>query len=110
MRNQLNYNDADGLDLLIEKETGAEQIVENAVPDLKISDQPDNSLDFEWKKSGFDMLELQWRKAGETLWQAVDKSTEKVINFTPPLTTPGEPEKFEFRAVYLIKNQRVGQW
>ena len=62
------------------------------------------------EKIGFDMLELQWRKAGAAMWQQADKSTERVINFAPPLTTPGEPEKFEFRAVYLIKNQRVGNW
>ena len=62
------------------------------------------------EKSGFDMLELQWRKAGDTLWQAADKSTEKIINFTPPDAEPGVPEKFEFRAIYLIKNKRVGQW
>ena len=68
------------------------------------------SLDFEWKKTGFDMLELQWRKAGDALWQAADKSTEKIINFTPPDLEPGKPEKFEFRAIYLIKNKRVGQW
>jgi hypothetical protein len=23
---------------------------------------------------------------------------------------PGKPEKFEFRAIYLIKNKRAGQW
>ena len=42
MKNQLNYDRADGLDLLIEREAGAEQIVDNAVPDLKIFDQPDD--------------------------------------------------------------------
>jgi hypothetical protein len=27
-----------------------------------------------------------------------------------PLTTPGVPEKFEFRARLLIKNEYVGKW
>lgn len=44
------------------------------------------------------------------MWQAADKSTEKIIEFKPPVTTPGVPEKFEFRAVYLQKNTRVGLW
>ena len=110
VKEQDEYTEADGLDLLIAKAAGAEQVVDNAVPDLKISDQADGSLDFDWKKAGFDMLELQWRKAGEEMWQAADKSTEKVINFTPPDLEPGKPEKFEFRAIYLIKNKRVGQW
>ena len=109
-KEQDEYSEADGLDLLIAKAAGEEQAVETAQPDLKISDQPDNSLDFGWLKAGFDMLELQWRKAGEEMWQAADKSTEKVINFTPPDLEPGKPEKFEFRAIYLIKNKRVGQW
>jgi hypothetical protein len=36
--------------------------------------------------------------------------TEKIINFKPPVTTESVPEKFEFRAVYILKNQRLGQW
>lgn len=109
-KEQDEYDEADGLDLMIARAAGEAPALENAVPDLKISDQPDGSLDFEWQKSGFDMLELQWRKVGETLWQAADKSTEKIINFMPPDLEPGKPEKFEFRAIYLIKNKRVGQW
>lgn len=110
MKNQPNYDPADGLDLMIEREKAGDLNVNDAMPELKITKNSNNSLDFEWKKTGFDMLELQWRKAGAAMWQQADKSTEKVINFAPPLTTPGAPEKFEFRAVYLIKNERVGQW
>lgn len=110
MKAQANYDFADGLDLMIEKEEGAPMVVEDAVPGLKISIEANGSLKFEWKKTGFDMLELQWRKAGISMWQNADKSTEKIINFMPPLTEAGVPEKFEFRAIYLIKNQRVGKW
>ena len=110
MKNQPNYDAADGIDLMIEREKVEELNINDAMPELKISDQPDNSLNFEWKKTGFDMLELQWRKEGDAIWQAADKSTEKVINFTPPDMEAGKPEKFEFRAIYLIKNKRVGQW
>ena len=72
------------------------------------------NLGFEWKISGDGnrnaTVTVQYRKVGTELWQAVDKSTEKVIEFTPPVTTPGVPEKFEFRGIYILKNQRVGQW
>ena len=44
------------------------------------------------------------------MWQMADKSTEKIIEFAPPLTTPGAPEKFEFRAVYILKNHCIGVW
>lgn len=107
---QRNYNEADGLDLMIEREAADELNLAEAVPELKYAVLPNGSIDFDWKKTGFDMLELQYRKEGATMWQYADKSTEKIINFTPPLTTAGVPERFEFRAIYLIKNQRVGQW
>lgn len=107
---QLNYDRADGLDLMLEREASEEVNLEESQPVLKLSETVSNAVSVEWKKTGFDMLELQYRKVGETMWQNVDKTTEKIIVFAPPITTPGVPEKFEFRAVYLIKNQRVGKW
>jgi hypothetical protein len=77
---------------------------------LKLSADLGGAVSVEWRKSGFDALELQYRKAGTEMWQLADKSTEKIIEFAPPITTPGAPEKFEFRAVYILKNQRTGQW
>lgn len=95
---------------MIEREAGEETRPEDAQPELKLSVSLANAVLVDWKKAGFDALELQYRKAGEAMWQAADKSTGKTIEFTPPATTPGVPEKFEFRGVYLLKNQRVGQW
>lgn len=109
-KKQLNYDKADGLDLMIEREKSDGLNLEEAQPVLKISASADGLVTVEWKKTGFDALELQYRKDGSTMWQPADKSTEKVIEFTPPLATPGIPEKFEFRAVYLLKNKRVGNW
>lgn len=110
MKEQDEYEKADGLDLMIEKGESAPLNLGEAQPDLKIAGNLDNSVSVGWKKTGFDLLELQWRKAGTEMWQAADKSNVSPIKFTPPLTTAGVPEKFEFRAVYIIKNQRVGQW
>ena len=109
-KKQRNYDEADGLDLMIERAEGEPLNLAEASPDLVYTVLPNNNIDFNWKKSGFEMLELQYRKEGAALWQFADKSTESVISFAPPLTTAGVPEKFEFRAIYLIKNQRVGQW
>ena len=72
--------------------------------------QPEYEVAIGWKKAGFDMLEAQYRKAGTEMWQPADKSNVSPIIFTPTLTTPGVPEKFEFRGVYIVKNERVGQW
>jgi hypothetical protein len=109
-KRQLNYEKADGLDLMIERSKGDDKNLADAQPELKISAANDGKVIIEWKKTGFDSLELQYRKAGSTMWQPAEKSTEKIINFTPALSAVGSPEKFEFRAVYLIKNQRVGNW
>lgn len=110
LKAQPNYDFADGLDLMLEKEKSAERNLNDVVPELKISVSSSGVVMVEWKKTGFDMLELQWRRVGDAMWQPADKSTEKLIDFTPPLTEPGVPEKFEFRAIHLIKNQRVGKW
>jgi hypothetical protein len=109
-KKQLNYDKADGLDLMIERTKTDDKNLADSQPELKLSVANDGKVSAEWKKIGFDSLELQYRKAGLTMWQPADKSTEKIIEFTPPLTAVGSPEKFEFRAVYLIKNQRVGNW
>lgn len=113
LKNQPNYDKADGLDLMIEKgeQDSGNTNIQEAQPALKIDTGGlDGVPAFEWVKRGFDALELQYRKAGTEMWQYADKSTEKIIKFKPPVTAPGTPEKFEFRAVYILKNQRVGQW
>lgn len=110
LKKQLNYDKADGLDLMIERVKAEGFTAEDAQPTLKISVTSSNAVLVEWKKTGFDALELQWRRVGAGVWQPADKSTVSPVPFTPPLTTPGVPEKFEFRAIYILKNQRVGQW
>lgn len=111
MKDSDNYDKADGLALMIEKGAKAEFNKDEAQPELKISVTVDGRIQVNWVKSGFDSLELQWKFFGDAMWQLADKSTEKEIIFTPPPSaTPGVPQKFEFRAVYILKNKRVGQW
>ena len=109
LKNQPNYDTADGLDLMIEREKTDDLNLNDAASELKLS-VADTSVRVLWKKPGFDALELQFRKIGAAMWQAADKSTVSDFDFAPPLTAPGVPEKFEFRAIFLIKNQRVGNW
>lgn len=93
---------------MIERKKSSERDLSEIVPELKLATL-DTKVRVEWRKTNFDALELQYRKAGTTTWQAGDKSTVNVFEFAPPLA-PGVPEKYEFRAVLLIKNQRVGNW
>ncbi len=94
---------------MLEREKGDDLNLADAEPELEFSVE-DTEVVTAWKKKGFDALELKYRKVGAPLWQLADKSTEKIIRFAPPLTTPGVPENFEFRAILIIKNERVGKW
>jgi hypothetical protein len=109
-KKQLNYDKADGLDLMIERGQAKRTAAGETAPELKYTVSADGVVTIEWKKTGYDALEVQYRKLGAEMWQAADKSTEKIIEVAPPLAAPGVPEKFEFRAVALVKNRRTGSW
>lgn len=102
------YTLADGENLMVVLPNSEEIDTENAAPVLKISVDADGKVTVKYKRGDFSGLELQWRKAGDADWQFVDKSTEINITFTPAGITP--PQNIELRAIYLLKNKRVGQW
>ena len=102
------YIVADGENLMIVAPDEQAPDTEDAVPELKPSVNMDEKVVVSYRKGDFGGLELQWRKVGETMWQLADKSTEKIITFTPEGITP--PQKIELRGVFLLKNQRVGIW
>lgn len=102
------YTEADGENLMIVATDEEEDDPANAQPNLKASVDTNGQVTVEYTRGDFSGLELQWRKSGEALWQFVDKSTERVIAFTPDGITP--PQNIELRGIYLLKNKRVGQW
>lgn len=102
------YTEADGADLMIISTLEEGGDVNDAAPTLKISVNLGGAVEAAYTKGSFSGLELQWRKSGTADWLMADKSTEKLISFTPEPITP--PEKIELRGVYLLKNQRVGNW
>lgn len=102
------YEEADGIDLMIVKVDADDTDLSTVFPELKLTVDVNGAVEAAFKKGEFDALELQYRKAGTEMWQAADKSTNSPIIFTPPASAA--TEKYEFRAVYLIKNHRVGQW
>lgn len=107
-KNNPVYDRADGEDLMIVAPEGDSSDLATVAPEIRLTGLPNNAISVEWVKSQFDALELQYREAGTEAWLLADKSTAKVFEFAPP--TGGTPKKIELRAVYLIKNQRVGQW
>ncbi len=40
----------------------------------------------------------------------MENTVANILERGTPLTTPGVPEQFEFRAILIIKNERVGKW
>lgn len=104
------YTEADGDDLMITAPKSDNLIVDDESPDLKPSEDASGNVSVSYTKGDFSGLELQWREAGAAMWQPADKSTEKTITFKPNVSTTGAPVKIELRGVYILKNQRVGQW
>lgn len=101
---------ADGEDLMWERTQSAAVNLNELTVTLKYEVSLEGVVTFTASKGKFDQIEYQHRKLGATMWQFIDKTTEREFSHTPTLTAPGVPENFEYRAVGLIKNERVGQW
>ena len=102
------YTEADGENLMIVAPLEEDKIADDTAPALKVSVDLDGSVRVEYTRGNFSGLELQWRKSGTADWHLADKSTEKIVTFQPEIAAP--PEKIELRGVFLLKNQRVGNW
>ncbi|MCU0238399.1 MAG: hypothetical protein MUC29_03080 [Pyrinomonadaceae bacterium] len=105
-----NYSESIGEDLLIVTLESEQQSLDEVFPDLKLSVKNDVSVEVSFKKFDFDAVEIQYRKAGTENWLLADKATNSPTIHTPQLTNAGQAEKFEYRASYLQKNQRIGTW
>jgi hypothetical protein len=105
-----NYSESIGEDLLIVTLESEQQSLDEVFPDLKLSVKNDVSVEVSFKKFDFDAVEIQYRKAGTENWLLADKATNSPTIHTPQLTNAGQAEKFEYRAIYLQKNQRIGTW
>lgn len=102
------YTVAAGDNLMIVAPAAEEVNPDDATPALEASVEGSGEVKVVYTRGEFSGLELQWRKAGETVWQAADKSTETVILFEPENVTA--PANIEVRGIYLLKNRRVGNW
>lgn len=105
-----NYTENIGLDLMIVATEAEQANAEDISPNLKLSLKNDVSVEIMFKKSDSDSIEIQYRKAGTENWLLADKATTSPATHTPQLTIAGQAEKFEYRAIYLQKNQRTGSW
>lgn len=102
------YNDAIGQTLDILPKKAAAVDLDNLQPDLShklVNGQP--YLD--WPKAGTDALEIEVdRVGGQFALLTIDTSPGYLDTF--PLPPAGSTALWRYRAIYRIKDQRVGQW
>lgn len=110
LKNHLNYTENIGIDLMIVANDSADDDLNVIAPDMKVIAKNDDSVEISFKKGNFDSIEIQHRKTGTENWLTADKATFSPIVHKPPLTNPDQAEKFEYRAIYLRKNERAGNW
>jgi hypothetical protein len=102
------YSTADGNDLGIE---GVEVTVDvNTVkPSLVLRLVAGGHPEIVWSRKGMSTLEIQ-KQNGEGQWHFLTIDT--VPNYTDMSTLPGSGQSavWQYRAIYRLKDERVGQW
>lgn len=77
-------------------------------PALKIQARIDDVVEIAFNKQGQIAVRIQ-RETGDDKWTNIgDATTSPLVDETP--SPNGKPEKRRYRAVYLAKNQPVGQY
>ncbi|CAN5258439.1 hypothetical protein BH10ACI1_BH10ACI1_34870 [soil metagenome] len=95
-------------DLGISGKSGSAIPSELLKPGIGGNPLPDDTISLKFNKQGQKAIRFQMRRNGEA-WQNIgDPTTSPFIDETPSLD--GKPEKREYRAIYLVKNQPVGNY
>lgn len=110
IKNNPNYTENIGLDLMIVRDSDDDDDFRGKNPRLRISVKNDISVEISFKKGEANAVEIQYRSAGTEIWRLGDKTTISPVNISPEFTREEQTEKFEFRGIYLVKNERVGNW
>jgi hypothetical protein len=78
-------------------------------PSLKISAKINDRTEISFGKQGQTAIRLQMRRGGTADWITVgDPTSSPFIDNTA--STANNPEKREYRGVYLLKNETIGQF
>jgi hypothetical protein len=77
-------------------------------PALKIQAKPDDRVEIAFSKQGQTAIRFQ-RETGDDKWTSVGDATSSPFT-DETASAGGKPEKRRYRAVYLAKNQPVGQY
>lgn len=108
IKSHMNYSEADGIDLGI---VGAESTtdVNNIKPVFTIRLIAGGHPEVLWTRQGMTAVEIQ-KRVGDEPWRAL--AIDTVPNYTDkePLPPAGKSEVWQYRIIYLLKDERVGQW
>ncbi len=110
IKNNPAYTENIGIDLMIVAGDEDPDWLADAHPELKLATKNDTQVEVNFIKGDASSVEIQYRTVGMQTWNFADKSTTSPVVVSPQFPTPGQPEKFEYRGVYLVKNERVGNW
>jgi hypothetical protein len=90
-------------------EAGGEAISpDDLKPSLKVQAAVDDKVEIGFNKQGQTAIRIQ-RETGDDKWTNVgDATTSPLVDATA--SPDGKPEKRRYRAIYLAKNQPVGQY
>ena len=109
IKNHKDYIEADGIDLGI---VGDEQPLpdqDTYRPDLKLRHTAGGQPEILWKRGLMTALEIQ-RKDANGNWQLLAIDTEPNYTDTSALPAPGQSEVRTYRAIFLLRGARYGQW
>lgn len=102
-----NYNESIGRDLGIVRDSEGIS-PEMLKPTLKVTTMIDDKVRVEFNKQGQTAVRIQLKRGGGNFETVGDPTTSPFVDHTA--STGGNPEKREYRAVYLEKNEPVGQY
>ncbi len=103
-----NYSEADGSDLGI---IGAEVTTDiNAVkPVISLRLIGGGHPEIVWTRQGMGALEIQ-KMGSDGKWYLLAIDTVPNYTDTEPLPSAGQSAVWQYRAIYRLKDERVGQW
>ncbi len=108
IKSHASYTVADGQDLGIE---GPEFNIdlESVKPIIKIVMVAGQPV-LKFKKQGLTAVEIHVKRTEASLFELLDISSSPEFTDTHALPAPGQTAMWKYKAIYRLKNERVGQW
>lgn len=105
------YAEIIGLDLGITGPEGGPSAPDSAArPTLKARSTGPDLVQVDFSKEKFDGVVIESRRDGEDGWQSLGVDNySPYLDDRPPLAA-GKPEKREYRARYILRDQATGEW